>query len=85
MLYQIVAIRDKQLGVYSRPFFVASVGQALRSFQDEANRKDPQNDIHNHPADFDLWHIGRFDDNSGLFTNIEGGAICLATAVQLKE
>jgi hypothetical protein len=47
--------------------FVPSVGVAIRSFSDEVNRKDPENQLHNHPDDFDLYELGEFDDNTGLF------------------
>jgi len=47
--------------------FVPSVGVAIRSFSDEVNRKDPENQLFNHPDDFDLYELGEFDDNTGLF------------------
>jgi hypothetical protein len=47
--------------------FVPSVGVAIRSFSDEVNRQSDDNQLHNHPDDFDLYELGEFDDNSGTF------------------
>jgi len=47
--------------------FVPSVGVAIRSFSDEINRADAENQLHNHPDDFDLYEFGEFDDNTGSF------------------
>jgi hypothetical protein len=47
--------------------FVPSAGVAIRSFSDEINRNNADNQLFNHPDDFDLYELGEFDDNSGLF------------------
>ena len=48
--------------------FVPSTGVAIRSFSDEVNRSDPENQLFNHADDFDLFEFGEFDDNTGKFT-----------------
>lgn len=63
----IVAIRDRAVNAYGRPNFVAALGQALRSFGDEVNRKDAENQLHAHPEDFDLYELGTYDDADGKF------------------
>ncbi len=60
-------VKDRAADAYGRPMFVPSVGVAIRSFSDEVNRKDPDNQLFNHSDDFDLYELGEFDDNSGLF------------------
>lgn len=60
-------VKDRAADAYGRPMFVPSVGVAIRSFSDEVNRKDPDNQLFNHPDDFDLYELGEFDDNTGLF------------------
>lgn len=60
-------VKDRAADAYGRPMFVPSVGVAIRSFSDEVNRKDSDNQLFNHPDDFDLYELGEFDDNSGLF------------------
>jgi hypothetical protein len=47
--------------------FVPSAGVAIRSFSDEINRNNADNQLYNHPDDFDLYELGEFDDNTGLF------------------
>lgn len=65
MLYQIVTVHDKAADAFGRPMFVMSLGQAVRSFQDECNRAADDNDLYKHAADFVLYHVGRFDDSTG--------------------
>lgn len=62
----IVSVRDSKSDAFGRPFFVASAGVAIRSFDDEVNRKDPENMMFNHPGDFALYEIGSYDDSVGL-------------------
>jgi hypothetical protein len=47
--------------------FLMSEGQAFRSFQDEVNRADKENQIYQHPDDFDLYMFGQYDTGSGEF------------------
>lgn len=62
------SVKDRAADAYGRPMFVPSVGVAIRSFSDEVNRKDADNQLFNHPDDFDLYEFGEFDDNTGLFS-----------------
>jgi len=48
--------------------FVPSTGIAIRSFSDEINRVAEDNQMYNHSDDFDLYELGEFDDNTGLFS-----------------
>lgn len=59
----IVAVRDRAVDAFSRPFFVPTVGAAVRSFRDEVNK--PDSPMYAHPEDYDLYEIGRFEDNTG--------------------
>jgi hypothetical protein len=61
------SVKDRAADAYGRPMFVPSVGVAIRSFSDEINRQDAENQLFNHPDDFDLYELGEFDDNSGQF------------------
>lgn len=69
MEYQIVAIRDKALEAFMRPFFAAAVAAAVRDFQDAM--KDTQVPMHKHPEHYSLWHFGSFNDANGQFTTFE--------------
>ena len=61
MVLFIVCVRDSATQAYGRPFFVNALGQALRSFSDEINNPEG-GDLHRHPSDFELYHIGVYDD-----------------------
>jgi len=67
MLLVVCSIKDRAADAYGRPFYVPAVGVAIRSFQDEINRSAADNQMNQHPDDFDLFEFGTFDDNSGLF------------------
>ncbi len=64
-------VKDRAADAYGRPMFVPSVGVAIRSFSDEVNRDDTENQLNRHPDDFDLYELGEFDDNTGLFALYE--------------
>lgn len=65
MELQIIATRDIVSNLYGVPMFVPSIGAAIRSFGDECKRKAENNILAQHPEDFELWHIGEWDDNAG--------------------
>lgn len=39
----------------------------MRTFSDEVNRVSDDNLLHRHPEHYQLFYIGLFDDESGLF------------------
>lgn len=67
MKLQIVAVRDRTADVFAQPVFVANLGGAIRSFGDEINRREPGNALAQHPEDYDLYHLGEYDDSDGSF------------------
>lgn len=71
MKLQVISVLDRAVNVYSRPVFVQAIGQAMRSFMDEANRDAAENTMHAHPKDFALFHLGEFDEETGRFENLE--------------
>lgn len=71
MIFQIVSVHDRAANGYGRPIYVAALGQAIRSFQDEINRAAPDNEMHRHPDDFDLFHIGTFNDATGQLESLQ--------------
>lgn len=66
MIRQIFAIRDTKGGYYNQPFPQNSHGEAERTFADLVNEKSTT--ISRHPKDYDLYHLGHFDDNAGVLT-----------------
>jgi len=71
MILQLVCVHDRAADAFTRPVFVPAIGQAIRSFQDEINRNAPENEMFRHPEDFDLYHVGSFDDNTGILQRLD--------------
>lgn len=76
----VVAVYDSAVQAYGRPIFVPSVGAAMRSFQDEVNRKAEDNPMWAHPDDYEMFALGAWDDLSGMFEGNEGGPVSLTRA-----
>jgi hypothetical protein len=64
----VCSVRDTAADAFGRPYFVPSVGIAIRSFTDEVNRQADDNPLHNHRKDFALYELGEYDDNTARFT-----------------
>lgn len=58
--YVLCAVRDRAVDAFMLPICVHAIGQAIRSFTDEVNR--PDSPMRAHPEDYDLYHIGIYDD-----------------------
>ena len=70
MRLQIFAVRDRATDQYGTPMFLVSSGQAIRSFSDEVNRKHSDstpNPLNQHPEDFDLYSLGEWNTDTGMF------------------
>jgi len=67
----IVAVKDRAVDAYNRPFYVPTIGAAIRSFTDEVNRNESE--MNAHPEDYDLYDMGTFDDQTGTFLPPDGG------------
>jgi len=67
MISVIVSVRDTAAEAFGRPMYLQSLGVAIRSFTDEVNREDKDNQLFNHPDDFDLYELGVFDDSTGKY------------------
>lgn len=68
MIIKIICVRDRAANVYGTPYFAAALGQAIRGFADEINRNEQGNTLSQHPEDFDLYHLGEYNDQDGSFT-----------------
>ena len=71
MRYYVCAMRDSASDAFGVPMFMASLGQATRSFADEVNRSAENNMLNKHPEDFELFHIGYYDDQTATFEAVE--------------
>lgn len=62
-----MSVFDVAVNGYGRPLFVPHVGAGIRSFTDEVNRASDGNTMHDHPEDFVLFELGKYDDADGSF------------------
>lgn len=81
----IVAVRDRAVDAFLRPFAAPSVGAAIRSFSDEINRNAPDNQMANHPEDYDLYQLAEWDENTGIFTENKPRQIAIGKDTKLKQ
>lgn len=66
MKHHIFTIYDSKADAYLPPFFLHQKAMAIRAFTDSVN--NPESSISLHPADYTLFHLGEFDDNSAEIT-----------------
>lgn len=62
MKLQIFALYDKKALAYVDVFHFPQIGQAIRQVEDLLKTQHP---LSKHPADYDLYKLGDFDDVSG--------------------
>lgn len=63
MKYKVCCIYDRVAQLFGVPNFVNTTGATVRAFADEINRPSTDNQLHQHPEDFDLYYLGSFDDH----------------------
>nr|QJB20516.1 MAG: nonstructural protein [Microvirus sp.] len=78
----VCSIFDRGVAAYGRPFFVPHTNAALRAFGDEVN--NAQSDLFKHPADYDLFELGEYDDADGSFSLLKSPKF-LVTASSLVK
>lgn len=83
MIQVIVSVKDTAAQAFGRPLFVPATAVAVRSFRDEINRKDSNEDMARHPEDFELYELGSFDDSTGVISVTEPRLV--ARAKDLKD
>lgn len=63
MVLKMFSIRDAKSELFNIPFMKATEGEAERDFRSVVN--DEKSFPHKYPEDFDLYHLGTYDDNTG--------------------
>lgn len=61
MLHKLFTVYDEKAEVFLPPFFVPTLGIALRAFTDAINSDSHQ--FGKHPSDYTLFELGSFDDH----------------------
>lgn len=65
MKLTVCSVRDNVALQFGRPFYTINLGTAIRSFRVEL--ANPESQISQYPADYDLYVLGEFDDETGKF------------------
>lgn len=68
MKSKVFSVFDDAVKSYCQPFFCASSRDAIYSFRELI--KDERTTVHKSPADFFLFELGEFDDQTGVVTNL---------------
>lgn len=66
----VMAVYDSAAQVFGQPYFVPSLGVAKRGFGDTVNNKE-SGPLNQHPDDFELYHLGYYEDEDGSLTAIK--------------
>lgn len=82
MNLQVYSIRDSKGAVFNMPFYKRTHGEAERDFTSLVN--DDKSTVSNYPEDYDLYHLGTFDDQTGLVTSLDTPQHVIK-AVQVKR
>lgn len=64
MIINAYSVYDSKAEAYMQPIFYKTEGEALRAFSNACNL--PEHPFHANAEDFTLFHIGDFDDSTGL-------------------
>jgi hypothetical protein len=77
------AVLDVKSKLFNQPYFVATNGVAIRGF---ANACEKENELQKYPEDFQLYHIGEYDMETGLLHPLDQPKL-IATASEfvIKE
>lgn len=79
---KVYSVYDVKAMVYGKPFYCKNDGEALRLFGDVSRDKETM--IGKHPSDFQLFHLGDFDDVTGSISGIKPRFMILASDTDVK-
>lgn len=82
MILYIVSVKDRVTDIYGQPIYMASLGGAIRSFGDAVNNDEA---LKKHPEDYDLYHLGEFDDNTAEFVTRSPRMLALGKDLVTKK
>lgn len=76
------AVYDIKAKFFNKPMYLRNAAEALRAFEEEAN--NPQSQLNKFAADFTLFEIGEYDDETGILTH-ELAHVSLGNAIQFVK
>lgn len=62
-IFKMYSVRDSKSNAFNPPFYAINEETGLRSFAQLV--LDPAQTVSKFPEDFDLYHVGDYDDESG--------------------
>lgn len=68
MIHQCFSVKDLKAESFALPFFLPRIEVAVRTFCDAL--KDSSHPMHAHPDDYQLFVLGTFNDETGLFESL---------------
>lgn len=72
MRFQFYSVFDSKAGVYLQPFLARSHTDACRNIAASFDHPDfKATPVATHPEDFDLCHLGTFDDETGHIQSVD--------------
>lgn len=77
------AINDITARAFSNPYVARTHEEAIRAFGNDC--KNEQSASHRHPKDFELYHIGYFDQSTGEVGGLNELPIRLSRAVDFVK
>lgn len=66
MKIAIFSVYDSKTKIFGQPNFLINKGAAIRAWSEAAN--DKQSNIGKHPADYTMFYIADWDDETGTIT-----------------
>ena len=69
MIEPMYAILDVKTEAFTPPFVCHNDSHAVRMFTDAC--ASPKTQYNNHPEDFMLYHLGKYNDNSGELLSLD--------------
>lgn len=84
MIYIILSVRDTKAGSFAQPFYAPTLVHGIRSFLDAAAAEHPDNMMRKHPEDFELYHLGSFNDQDASFEPMRPQLVSKAIDVPAK-
>lgn len=82
MKMQVFAVYDSKAEVFGLPLFFTAKGLAVRAFDEQCN--NPESQMYKHPGDFTLFHLGEYDQDTGLMVSLPTPT-SLGTGVEYKR
>lgn len=81
-MLKLLAVFDSAVSIYEQPFFMRSRGEAVRSWIDVTN--DQKTKFWAHPADYTLFEIGEYDDQTGT-VHMHEAKVNLGSALEMRS